>query len=127
VPQDLLKAIDEIAGKEAVSRSRWIKRTLRNAINGRTLGTPIEADFRDVQELIEVEMAAVRQSLHATGEVHQLLESSVKLAMEAVLIGRQLALVQGPAILEKAPINAGACTCRLATAETNRTPNENGR
>lgn len=107
VPQELLKAIDEIAGKQAVSRSRWIKQTLRNAITGRASDVPIEADVGALQELIEVEFSAIRQGLQQPiGEVHQLVESSVKLAIEAVMIGRQLALLHGPGLLEKAQVSA---------------------
>ena len=62
VPQELLKAIDENAGKEAITRSRWIKQTLRNAIPGRTFDTPIEAEIGAAQELIEAEFATLRQS-----------------------------------------------------------------
>ena len=105
VQPDLLKAIDQAAGREAVSRGKWIKDTLRRALVATGTPVPEESDLAAIQDVIEAEFAGLREGFSTVKELRQLTESIVKLSIETVMIGRQLAL-QAPGVLEKAQANA---------------------
>jgi hypothetical protein len=119
VQPELLKAIDQAAEREASSRGKWIKDTLRRALVASGTAVPVESEMSAVQELIEAEFAGLQESFSSLKEVRQLTESIVKLGIEAVMIGRQLAL-QTPGVLEKAQVNAreyySSVTRRVAAA-----------
>jgi hypothetical protein len=121
VQPELLKAIDQAAEREASSRGKWIKDTLRRALVASGTVTPAESEMGALQELIEAEFAGLQESFSSLKEVRQLTESVVKLSIETVMIGRQLAL-QTPGVLEKAQINAREYYSNV----TRRVPSANG-
>jgi hypothetical protein len=102
VPQHLLRAIDQAAANSAVTRSRWIKETARRAIAVDAGTTPIDPDWSSIQEAIEAEFENLAEPLKGVKELRLLIESVLKLSIEAVMIGRQLALLHSPAVLEQA-------------------------
>jgi hypothetical protein len=116
VSQELLTAVEQAAAQRGIARSRWIKDRLREGLAGGVPPAATAPNWGPVQELFEVELPALHEAVASLQEGSTVLESILKLCIETVMIGRQIALKQGDRLLEQAQINAREYYGRLNPA-----------
>ena len=106
ISKELLSAVESAAKLKGIDRSKWIKDRMREGLDPEDSQPGVAPDLTAIQDLLEVEIPGIQESLSALQEGAPLLESVLKLCIEAVMIGRQLALKAGDRVLEQAQMNA---------------------
>jgi hypothetical protein len=106
ISKELLSAVESAAKLKGIDRSKWIKDRMREGLDPGDSQPGVAPDLTAIQELLEVEIPGIQESLTALQEGAPLLESVLKLCIETVMIGRQLALKAGDRLLEQAQMNA---------------------
>jgi hypothetical protein len=104
--RDLLTAIENAAAGQGQDRSKWIKARLREGLSAAPLPDSSAPDLPGFQEFIEVDIPTLREHVAALQAHTPVLDAILKLCIEAVMIGRQLALKQGEPVLHLAQTNA---------------------
>ena len=104
--RELLTAVENAAAGRGQDRSKWIKDRLREGLSDAPLPGPSVLDLNGFQEFLEAEIPTIREHIAALQEHTPVLDAILKLCIETVMIGRQLALKQGEPVLHLAQTNA---------------------
>lgn len=104
--RELLTAIENAAAGQGQDRSKWIKDRLREGLSLAPQPRASAPDLSAFQELIEVDIPTLREHIAALSDATPVLDAILKLCIETVMIGRQLALKHGEPVLHLAQTNA---------------------
>jgi len=116
--RDFLTAVETAAAGEGIDRSKWIKNRLREGLAAGPQPAQSGPHLEAFQELIEVEIPSIRDAISALQENTPVLDAVLKLCIESVMIGRQLALRQGEPVLHLAQTNARDYYNKVSVAQS---------
>lgn len=106
ISRELLTAVENAAAGQGQDRSKWIKDRLREGLSSAPPPSTSVPDLSAFQEFLETDIPAIREHIAALQEHGPVVETILKLCIETVMIGRQLALKQGEPVLHLAQTNA---------------------